>query len=106
MIVKDPHLQTKLEIWSPKYSTKHTDGQWVVLLAKYKVHHASPTILIEFTKAKHLLGQRFAIQRSLVERQPIVDNGRIECYEVPFDLLESWESASEVADKAKSLFNK
>lgn len=106
MIVKDPHLQTKLEIWSPKYSKMHSDGQWVVLLAKYKVHHTSPTILVEFTKAKHLLGQRFAIKRATVERQPLTSNGRISCYEVPFDLFEEWQSASEVADEAKSIFNK
>lgn len=105
MIINYPHLCTKLEIWAPKYSKVHIEGEWVVLISKYKAHHSSPVILIEFTKAKHLKGQRFAIERSKAEKFPIVSNGRIDCYEIPFSELENWETAKEVREVAESIWN-
>lgn len=102
MIIKSPHLCTKIDIWSPKYSGK--DG-WRVLIAKYKVHHGSGILLINFTKAKHLKGQRFAITRDAVQRCDIVGNGKIACYSVPFDLFENYETAEEVRETAFSVFS-
>lgn len=98
MILKSPHLCTKLEIWSPRYHDS------VVLLSQNKVHHASSVILIEFTKAKSLLGQRFCVTRDTVQSCPLETNGKIKCYAVPMDKLESWETAQEVADIANKIF--
>lgn len=98
MIIHKPHLLTRLQIWSPRYH----DG--VVLISQFKTHHASPVILVEFTKAKSLKGQRFCIKRETVEHCPVETNGKIECYAVPMDLLEGWETAQEVRDLANSLF--
>lgn len=106
MIIKNPHHCTRIEIWAPKYSGAEGEyGEWVVLLSKNKVHHASPVILIEFTKAPHLKAQRFAIHRNTVERCPLGNNGKIQCYLVRFSQLESWESEAEVAQIASNLFN-
>lgn len=101
MIVHKPHLLTKLPIWNPKYSS---ENGWTVLLSKSKVHHASSVILIEFTKAKHLRGQRFCITRDEAQRSPVVTNGKIECYNVPFDSLQGWESAQEAREAAFAAF--
>jgi hypothetical protein len=101
MIIQKPHLLTKLEIWAPRYSDAYTaTDERVALLAQYKVAQSSPVILVEFTKANHLKGQRFAIRRSDVERYPIDSNGKIACYAVPMSKFESWETAAEVRDLA------
>lgn len=105
MIFRQPHLLTKLEIWSPRYSSKYNkEGEWVALLAKYKVQQASPWILIEFSRAPHLKGLRFCIKRSEAETYPIETNGRIEVYAIPMSELEQWDTAEEVKAVALSLF--
>lgn len=98
MILKSPHLCTKLEIWSPRYHDS------VVLLSQNKVHHASSVILIEFTKAKSLIGQRFCVTRDVVQSCPLETNGKIPCYCVKMSLLESWESGQEIAETANKIF--
>lgn len=97
MIFKKPEILTKLEIWSPRYKDKHGDlAEPVVLLAQYKVNAGSPWLLIEFTKAKHLLGQRYCINRSAAQRCKLDSNTKIPCYAVPFSKLRSWDSVEEV----------
>lgn len=105
MTIHQPHLCTRVHIFAPRYSDKHGElAEPVVLIAKYKVHHASPVIIIEFTKAKHLIGGRFAIRRAVAEKCALDSNGRIVCYAVPMGLLEPWESAQEVRDTAFEIF--
>lgn len=96
MIVTEAYRHTKLDIWYPKYSAQYTDTQdRVVLLSKYKVDHGTPIILINFTKAKHLMGQRYCISRGKAQKYPVESNGKIECYSVPMSALDTWEKASE-----------
>lgn len=102
MIIAKPHLLTQLDIWFPKYHSE--SGGWEVWLGKNKVNHSSGVIIVNFTKAKHLKGQRFCIRRAEVERCPIGTNGRISVYRVPFDKLEGWETATEVRDLAINVF--
>lgn len=105
MIIHKPHLCTKMDIWAPRYSDAYTaTDERVALLAQYKVHHASPVIIVTFTKAKHLAGQRYAITRDAVQKCPIDSNGKIPCYAVPMSKFEYWESAAEVRDLAMSAF--
>ncbi len=102
MIIKKPWLCSQLDIWSPKY---HTDSsEWEAWLSKAKVYHASPIILVRFTKAKHLIGQRFAITRTEAQKCREVNNGRIACLAIPMSKLEHWESAEEIVDNANKLF--
>lgn len=103
MIFNKPSLLTKLNIWAPKYSAKYTDiKERVALLAVYKVDHASPWILVEFTKAKHLLGQRYCVKRSEVQACRVESNGSIPCYAVPMSKLEDWITVSEVEENINS----
>jgi hypothetical protein len=105
VIIHKPHLLTTLDIWAPRYSDAYTDtNERVALLAKYKVDNASPVILIKFTKAKHLEGQRFCISRQAVQRYQLDTNGKIPCYAVPLSAFEGWETPAEVRDLAFSLF--
>jgi hypothetical protein len=105
MIINKPHYCTKLPIWAPRYSSAYSDtNERVALLAQYKVLQASPVIIIEFTKAKHLEGQRFCIKKDDVLRCPIDSNGKIPCYAVPMSKLESWESTAEAHDLAMAAF--
>ena len=105
MTISKPHLCTKISIWSPRYKDKHGElDEPVVLLARYKVHHASSIMLVEFTKAKHLIGQKFAITRDKVQRYPIDTNGKIQCYAVPLSAFEGWDTPSEVAEVALNAF--
>lgn len=106
MIFKDPSKFTKLEIWYPRYSSKYTNWQErVVLLAQYKVQHATEWILVEFSKAKHLKGQRFCIKRRDVMQCPIEPNGSIPCYAVRMSQLEGWSTHVEVIETIEDLFN-
>lgn len=104
MIINKPHLLTKLEIWMPRYSDMYTDGERVALLACYKVDNASPIILVEFTKAKHLKGQRFCIERKKAQSFRVDNNGKIACYAVPMSAFEGWDTAQEVIEIANLLF--
>lgn len=99
IIIKTPHLCTKLPILAPRYKDS------VALLAKYKVDQSTPIVIVEFTKAKHLLGQRYAIQKNKAIRYPVDSNGKIPCYAVPMSALGSWESSTEVAETAKNVFD-
>lgn len=88
-----------LEIWFPRYNDQYTDKkEKVALLAKYKVDQSTPVILIKFTKAKHLDGQRFAIKRADAIKCPIDTNGKIPCYAVPMSKLDDWETNAEEID--------
>lgn len=102
MIIKDPHLCTVMDIWQPKYSTEH--GDYEVWLHKRKVDHATPTIIVKFTKAKHLEGQRFAIKKDRAQRFPVGTNGKAPMYKVGIGALESWETPQEANEKALKMF--
>lgn len=105
MIINKPHHCTVLEIWTPRYSDAYKEhGERVALLAQYKVDQSSPYIIIKFTKAKHLIGQRYAIRKVDAQACKIDSNGKIPCYAVPLSKLESWESGQEVIDKANNIF--
>lgn len=105
MIINRPHLLTKLEIWAPRYSDVYKGGtERVALLACYKVDNASPVLLVEFTKAKHLKGQRFCIKRSDAKSYPIDSNGKLACYAVPMSAFEGWDTVQEVKAIAFNLF--
>lgn len=104
-LIHKPHLLTRLEIWAPKYSTAYTDTEErVALLAKYKVDYASPVIIVEFTKAKHLMFQRFCIDREKAKSFPLESNTKIPCYAVPMSAFEPYELATELRDEAFSVF--
>lgn len=106
MIINQPHLTTKLEIWAPRYSDAYTDtSEKVALLAQYKVQQATPVLIVEFTKAKHLLGQRYAITRQKAMTFPVDSNGTIACYAVPMSAFENWETGAEAAAVAESIFD-
>lgn len=97
MIFNKPQQLTKIEIWSPRYKDKHGElAQPIVLLAQYKVDAASPWIIVEFTKAKHLLGQRYCIKRSEAQAHKLDSNSKIPCYAVPMSKFESWDSVDDV----------
>lgn len=105
MIINKPHFCTKLDIWFPRYSDAYTDtNERVALLAQYKIAQSSPLIIVNFTKAKHLLGQRFCIRKQDVQHYPIDSNGKIPCYAVPMSAFEPWESAQEVRELAEAAF--
>lgn len=101
MIINKPHLCTVVEIWSPKYGDVDEQEAWI---SQSKVRYASPIIVVKFTKAKHLIGQRFAVRRDIVERCEVTTNGKIPVYRVPLSKMERWETAAEVAELANTLF--
>lgn len=105
MIFKNPHLLTHLDVWAPKYSTQYLpEGERVVLLACYKVDNASPWIIIEFTKAKHLIGQRYCVSRKVVRDCVVASNTKIPCYSVQMSKLERWDTVEEVKEIVNKLF--
>lgn len=106
--INKPHLCTKLPIWAPKYSEKYAKyGEEVVLVHRTKVAYASPVIIIEFTKAKHLLGQRFCIRKDVVMRCDIGSNGAAvdNMYIVPFSKLDTWQTGAEVHALVMGVFD-
>lgn len=102
IIINKPHLCTTIPIWAPKYHTN--SGEYEVWISQAKVRYASPVIIIKFTKAKHLLGQRFCVRRQDVERSPTGTNGKIGVYKVPFDKLEGYDTGQEVRDLVNNLW--
>jgi hypothetical protein len=105
MIVKNPNALTKLEIWFPKYSSAYTElEERVVLLAKYKVDAGSPVLIIEFTKAKHLMRQRYCIPRHEVQTMKVDSNGKIPVYIVPMSRLYTYDTVEDVKQTVDELF--
>lgn len=100
---------TKLEIWWPKYSAKYDleYGEKVALLHRQKVYNGSPVIIVEFTKAKDLAGQRFAIMRKDCLEHEIGTNGAEpnNMYIVPMSHLEPWETVAEIKELVNNLFD-
>ena len=85
--------ETVLEIWQPKYDTESKEREaW---LSCSKVKFSTPLIVIEFTKAKHLAGQRFCIERDNVLKYPVSTNGKIDVYRVPMSALNNYSVDSE-----------
>jgi hypothetical protein len=105
VIITHPEKLTTLDIWFPRYSDQYKKtGEKVALLSCYKVDQASPVILVTFTKAQHLIGQRFAIKRNDAQRHPVDSNGAIACYTVPLSDFTHWDTSAEVRDIALGLF--
>lgn len=103
MILSRLHEITVLPIWSPKY---HSDsGEWEVWPLVRKVRYASPIIIIDFTKAAHLKGQRFCVKKEVVENSPRGTNGKAQIYRVPFSKLEPWSTNEEVSEIAEGIFD-
>lgn len=102
MLINKLHLATKIPIWYPKYDTP--SGDYEVWISKFKMRYASPVVIVQFTKAKHLIGQRFAIRRYDIEKCPTGTNGKIQVYKVPFSMLEPYETAADIALEASQLF--
>jgi hypothetical protein len=108
MIVHKVHLLTKMDVWSPKYDSKSLTkdyGEYVALLHKRKVDFASPVIIVNFPKAKHLQGQRFCIRKRDAQAHAVGTNGAAPMYEIPMSHFEPWETAEEVRDTAFGLFD-
>lgn len=78
MVVSKQKRLNKIEIWAPKYKDN------TVLIAAYKLRGENEVV---FTKAKHLAGMSFYVDAATVQSSPIVSNGAIKCYAVPFDKL-------------------
>lgn len=87
--IRDKSECNVMEIWAPKYNTEHAD--WEVWLHKRKVDYGAEIIIINFTKAKHLSGQKFAIERNKVQRSQVGSNGKTQVYKLPFGRLATWE---------------
>jgi hypothetical protein len=97
MIFNRPDLLTRLEVWWPRYNDQYTaTGEKVALLHKEKVDKGTPWLIVEFTKAKHLYGQRFCIKRSEAQKCPVGSNGTAPMYIVPMSKLEGWDKVSEI----------
>jgi hypothetical protein len=66
----------KIEIWNPRYHDR------MVLVAAYKVGDTNDIV---FTKAKHLKGKVFRLNREDFKDCKLTTNGTIQCYEVALD---------------------
>jgi hypothetical protein len=108
MIIQKIHLITKLQVWTPKYNDKSLTrpyGEPVALVHKNKLDFAaSSVIIVEFPRAKHLQGQRFAIRKQDAQRHAVGSNGKAPMYEIPLSHFEPYETAAEVRDKAFAAF--
>lgn len=106
MIINKPHLVTHMDVWTPRYKDKYRDyGEYVALLHKKKVDFATGVIIVTFTKAKHLQGQRFCIKRSDAMQHEVGTNGSADMYIIPMSHFEQWETAQEIHDLAMAAFD-
>jgi hypothetical protein len=70
----------KLEIWAPRWKDRK------VLIAKYKVQENNQIV---FTKTNTLKDKEYFMKGAKIAKYPIEDNGKIACYVVPLDDLET-----------------
>lgn len=69
-----------IEIWQPRWKDR------TVLIAKYKVQANNKIV---FTKTKTLKDKEYYITAEELSKYPIEDNGKIACYAIPLDKLNS-----------------
>lgn len=106
MIIHKAYMCTRMQVWTPRYHDKKDGGgEYMALLHKNKVDFASPVIIVEFTKAKHLAGQRFAIRKQVAQKCEVGTNGKAPMYLVPMSKFEPWSDAREIRDLAEGLFD-
>jgi hypothetical protein len=67
-----------IEIWQPRWKDR------MVLIAKHKVRKENAIV---FTKTKSLKDKVFFIDRDEIRDFPLGTNGKIDCYEVPLDVI-------------------
>lgn len=106
MIINSPHLCTYIEVWAPLYHTKYRKyGEAVALVHRDKVYRSSAVIIINFTRAKHLSGQRFCILREDAMKHEIGTNGAEpdNMYIIPMSHLDGWQSGREISEIARSI---
>ena len=70
-----------IEIWSPRWHDRK------VLIATYKVKDGINDIV--FTKTKSLEGKVFKVDGVIIRKYPVTTNGKIQCYEVPLNVLDN-----------------
>lgn len=97
--------RTIMDIWMPRYHDLYDNGERIALLACYKVDQAAPWIQINFTKAKHLQGQRYCISCEEARKCPVDSNGKIPCYAVAMSKLQYWETEEELHQLAMEVFD-
>jgi hypothetical protein len=77
---------TVIDLWSPKYFTTRGQRKWEFWPACYRVEYAStPMIEVVFSKAKHMKGLAFRMNKSDLMQYPRKSNGSINCFAVPMD---------------------
>lgn len=81
MILSKMTPANKIVIWQPRYKDK------CILIAKYKVGTHNE---ITFTKAKHL-PDTYYLSGETIRKYPLETNGKIACYAVHVDELETLE---------------
>lgn len=101
MIINKPHLAPHKLIIAPRWHDR------TVLISKDWVDRAGGSkLIIDFkTKSAQLNEQRCAILKDKAKTYPVGNNGRINCYVVPLEDLEYWESGAEVLETVNQLFN-
>ena len=66
-----------IQIWEPRWHDR------MVLIAKYKVRDSNQ---IEFTKGTYK-GNSYAVSGADIRKCPIENNGTIDCYAVPLNVV-------------------
>ena len=74
-----------IEIWQPRWHDR------VVLIACHKVKDGDN--LISFSKVKGLEEKEFHMDGDKIRSYPLDDNGKIQCYAVPYDILTGEKNA-------------
>lgn len=105
-------LMTRHEVFTPRYHDKRDsdEKEWVCLIPCYKIRGGSPLQLIDYTRAKHLIGLRYFIKRSEVEQCHVhqvksKQGNMVDMYEIPEHLWHTWETTEELHDTAMELFD-
>jgi hypothetical protein len=110
MIINKPWLTTDIDIWAPRYKDwSHDKKELVVLIPDYKIQNATPVFRMHFTRAKHLRGLRYCMQRTDALRCPIEQvkskSGiQVPMRVIPLSMFGAWESGAEARDLALNIF--
>jgi len=98
----EPYVTHK--VFTPRYKDKNEVGQWICLIPVYKVEQGTAWQKIEFTKAKHLMGKRYCIDKKEVMEHCTIaqiknkQGGFTGMYEIPESLWHSWQTQAEDND--------
>lgn len=110
-ILTNTHLLTQQTVFTPRYHDKRDSAgnEWICLIPCYKIDAGTPWQILKFTKAKHLLGRQYCLERAAVQRCEVAiikskQGTDVRMYEIPEHLWTPYDTVNQIREVVEQLW--